>query len=158
MVGDHALNADYHLTRKVKTGNRWSITSGTLLRQGFEGAGVLLRRWHQRRERFRLNGPALNGQALPNVWVSQRKRAIGCEIETRPRPAVAVIRLAGLELTRQDLTRPDVVPPRGGLNRARLPRAPVCRVLFGQKDHYAPAQAGFEAAANRFTVTQWPAV
>ena len=64
-------------------------------------------------------------------------------IETwaRPAPAAPFIRLAG-----QDL------------NRARLNRsAPACRFGFRQKDDYAEARAGFAAAANLFTLTQWPA-
>jgi hypothetical protein len=34
---------------------------------------------------------------------------------------------------------------------------PSLRWRFRQKDDHAEAQAGFEAAANRYTVTQWPA-
>jgi len=33
---------------------------------------------------------------------------------------------------------------------------PCLRWRFRQKDEHAEVQAGFEAAANQYTVTQWP--
>ena len=142
VVGRNALNSDYHLTRRVKTWDRWSITSATALLQEIERAGVALRRWETRTPRFRVNTGALNDERLPNLWASERKLAVSCGIETRPHegPSATVIRLSGQRL-----------------NRARLDRStPACTVEFRKKDHYAPAQAGFEAAANLFTATRWP--
>ena len=143
VVGNNALNGSHRLTRTEKTWGLWWVTAGTTLLHEVERAGVCIRRWHGRNPRFRLNAGALNGEQLPNVWISERKLAVCCVIETRPRPtpAATFIRLAG-----QDL------------NRARLNRsASACTVQFRQKDDYAEARAGFTAAANLFTVTQWPA-
>ena len=142
VVGHNALNGSHRLTRINKTWGLWWVTAGATLLHEVERAGVCIRRWHGRSPRFRLNGSTLNGEQLPNVWVSERKLAICCEIETRPRPTPAptFIRLAG-----QDL------------NQARLNcSAPACRAGFRQKDDYAEARAGFAAAVNLFTVTQWP--
>lgn len=142
VVGHNVLNSDQHLTRKVKTWDLWSITGVTTLLADIEHAVVCLRRWDARPPHFRLNRGDLNDQRLPNLWISGRNYAVCCEIDTRPpRPPAVVIRLA-----------------RQNLNRARLNRsASVCTVEFRQKDDYAPARAGFETAANLFTVTQWPA-
>ena len=143
VVGHNVLNGRHRLTRINKTWGLWWVTAGATLLHEVERAGVCIRRWHGRNPRFRLNGSALNGEQLPNVWVSERRLALCCRIETRPQPTPAApfIRLAG-----QDL------------NRARLNRsAPACTVQFRQKDDYAEARAGFAAAANLFTVTQWPA-
>ena len=143
VVGSNALNGSHRLTRTRKTWGLWWITAGTRLLHEVARAGVCIRRWHGRHPRFRLNAGTLNAEQLPNVWVSERKLAICCVVETRPKPipAPTFIRLAG-----QDL------------NRARLSRsAPRCTVQFRQKDDYAEARAGFAAAANLFTVTQWPA-
>ncbi len=143
VLGHNALNGSHRLTRTQKTWGLWWVTAAATLLQEVTWAGVCIRRWHGRRPRFRLNASALNGEQLPNVWISERKLAVCCVVETRPRPtpAATFIRLAG-----QDL------------NRARLNRsAPACRVGFRQKDDYAEARAGFAAAVNLFTVTQWPA-
>ncbi len=143
VVGSNALNGSHRLTRTEKTWGLWWVTAGNALLHEVERAGVCIRRWHGRNPRFRLNGSALNGEQLPNVWISERRLAICCTVDTQAEPtqAATFIRLAG-----QDL------------NRARLNRsAPACTVQFRQKDDYAEAQAGFTAAANLFTVTQWPA-
>ena len=142
VLGNNTLNGSHRLTRTEKTWGLWWVTAGTALLHEVERAGVCIRRWHGRNPRFRLNGSSLNGEQLPNVWVSERKLAICCVVDTQPGPTQppTFIRLAG-----QDL------------NRARLNRsAPACTVQFRQRDDYAEAQAGFEAAANLITVTQWP--
>ena len=142
VLGNNALNGSHRLTRTEKTWGLWWVTAGNALLHEVERAGVCIRRWHGRNPRFRLNGSVLNSEHLPNVWISQRKLAICCVVDTRamPTPAATFIRLAG-----QDL------------NRSRLNRSsPACTVQFRQKDDYAEAQAGFTAAANIFTVTQWP--
>ena len=143
VVGSNVLNGEHRLTLAQKTWNLWSVTAGATLLHEVERAGVSIRRWHGRNPRFQLNASALNGEQLPNVWVSERKLALCCVIETRfrPAPAAAFTRLAGQNL-----------------NHARLNRsAPACTFGFRQKDDYAEARAGFEAAVNLFTVTQWPA-
>ncbi len=143
VLGSNVLNGSHRLTRTEKTWGLWWVTAGNALLHEVEWAGVCIRRWHGRSPRFRLNGSLLNGEQLPNVWISERKLAICCVVDTRAEPtqAAAFIRLAG-----QDL------------NRARLNRsAPACTVQFRQKDDYAEAQASFTAAANLFTITQWPA-
>ena len=143
VVGHNVLNGPRHLTLTQKTWDLWWVSASTTLLHEVERAGVSIRRWHGRNPRFQLNGSALNGEQLPNVWVSERKLALCCVVETRlrPTPAPAFMRLGG-----QDL------------NQARLNRStPACTFGFRQKDDYAEAVAGFEAAANLFTVTQWPA-
>ena len=143
VVGNNVLNGSHRLTRTVKTWGLWWVTAGTTLLHEVARAGVSIRRWHGRNPKFRLNGSALNAEQLPNVWISERKLAVCCVVETRsrPTPSTVFIRLGG-----QDL------------NRARLNRsAPACTVQFRQKDDYGEARAGFAAAANLFTVTQWPA-
>jgi len=120
VVSHNALNTDYHLTRKNKTWGWWRITDGTTLMQDVEHAAVCISRWHGRTPRFRLNVGNLNDERLPNLWVSERRAAFCCEIDTKPSepPVDAFIRLAG-----QDL------------NRSRLNRsATACRVKFRQKD------------------------
>ncbi|MBT8340730.1 MAG: hypothetical protein HKP58_12520 [Desulfatitalea sp.] len=142
VVNHNALNTDYHLTRKNKTWGLWRITHGTTLMQDVEHAAVCISRWHGRRRQFRLNTANLNDERLPNLWISERRAAFCCEIETKLQetPAGVFIRLAG-----QDL------------NRSRLNRSTsACKVKFRQKDDYAEALSGFDSAANLFTVTQWP--
>ena len=142
VVGHNALNGSHRLTRTQKTWGLWWVRAGATLLHEVERAGVSIRRWHGRRPRFRLNVGTLNGEQLPNVWISQRKLALCCAIETSfsPGPTAIFIRLAGQNL-----------------NQARLNRsAPACTVGFRQKDDYAEARAGFTAAVNLFTVTQWP--
>ena len=142
VLGNNALNGSHRLTRTEKTWGLWWVTAGTALLHEVERAGVCIRRWHGRNPKFKLNGSALNGEQLPNVWISERRLAICCVVATQPGPTQppTFFRLAG-----QDL------------NRARLNRsAPACTVQFRQKDDYAAAKVGFTAAANLFTVTQWP--
>ena len=142
VLGNNTLNGSHRLTRTEKTWGLWGVTAGTALLHEVEWAGVCIRRWHGRNPRFRLNGSVLNGEQLPNVWISERRLAICCVVDTRaaPTPAAPFIRLAGQNL-----------------NRSRLNRSTsACAVQFRQKDDYAEAQAGFSAAANLFTVTQWP--
>ena len=144
VLGNNALNGSHRLTRTEKTWGLWWVTAGTALLHEVERAGVCIRRWHGRHPRFRLSGSALNGEQLPNVWISDRRLAISCVVDTRPGPsqAASFIRLAGQNL-----------------NRSRLNRSTsACAVQFRQKDDYAAAQVGFTAAANLFTVTQWPVV
>jgi len=138
VVSHNALNTDYHLTRKNKTWGWWRITDGTTLMQDVEHAAVCISRWHGRTPRFRLNVGNLNDERLPNLWVSERRAAFCCEIDTKPSepPVDAFIRLAG-----QDL------------NRSRLNRsATACRIKFRQKDLLSDAdQPASEITGDRRT-------
>ena len=138
VVNHNALNTDYHLTRKNKTWGWWRITDGTTLMQDIERAAVCVSRWHGRSPRFRLNTGNLNAERLPNLWVSERRAAFCCEIETKPavEPGVSFIRLAG-----QDLNR-------SRLNRSAQP----CRIKFRQKDMLSEAvQDAPDLAGDRRT-------
>ena len=84
VVNHNALNTDFHLTRKNKTWGWWRITDGTTLMQDIERAAVCVSRWHGRSPRFRLNTGNLNTERLPNLWISERRAAFCCEIETKP--------------------------------------------------------------------------
>jgi len=84
VVNHNALNTDFHLTRKNKTWGWWRITDGTTLMQDIERAAVCVSRWHGRSPRFRLNTGNLNAERLPNLWISERRAAFCCEIETKP--------------------------------------------------------------------------
>ena len=138
VVNHNALNTDYHLTCKNKTWGWWRITDGTTLMQDIERAAVCVSRWHGRSPRFRLNTGNLNAERLPNLWVSERRAAFCCEIETKPavEPGVSFIRLAG-----QDLNR-------SRLNRSAQP----CRIKFRQKDMLSEAvQDAPDLAGDRRT-------
>ncbi len=120
VVNHNSLNTDYHLTRKNKTWGWWQITSGTTLLQDVERAGTCISRWHARDQRFRLNSVPLNTEKFPNLWVSERKLAICCDVDTRREieTGVPYIRFAG-----------------ENLNRSRLNQSGVpCRIKFRQKD------------------------
>lgn len=85
----------------------------------------------------------MNTDDLINVELTERRLAFTCEISTSlpVSPVPAVFRLASERL-----------------NRSRLARAQSrCRIVFRQKDMKGLGQAGFERAANLYTVTQWPA-
>ena len=150
VVNHNALNTDYHLTRKNKTWGLWRITDGTTLLQDIERAAVCLSRWHGRTPRFRLNSVPLNSDRLPNLWISERKYAVCCEIDTEPPPdsTTPVVRLAG-----QDL------------NRSRLNRSTsTCRIKFRQKDllseaiHVEPVNRGdgrTHRYGRRSRLTSW---
>jgi len=120
VVSHNALNTDYHLTRKNKTWGWWRITDGTTLLQDVERAAVCISRWHGRTPRFRLNSVPLNTDKLPNLWVSERRLAICCDVDTRREieTGVPYIRFAGENLNRSRL------------NQSGLP----CRIKFRQKD------------------------
>jgi len=145
VVSHNALNTDYHLTRKNKTWGLWRITDGTTLLQDIERAAVCVTRWHGRNPRFRLGSVPLNTERLPNLWVSERKLAFCCGVDTQRAPdsSTPVIRLAGQDLTNpQDsgFGRPQAAPEGGApwtarINRARLNRSePSCRIKFRQRD------------------------
>jgi hypothetical protein len=94
-----------------------------------ERAAVCISRWHGRTPRFRLNTGNLNGERLPNLWVSERKFSFCCGIDTEPvfLPEQVFIRFDGQEL-----------------NRARLNRSAVpCRIKYRQKDMLSESEMSF---------------
>jgi phage tail-like protein len=141
IVGRRLLNSDYRLTKRQTTWSQWQITQQSTLRQGFESAGVIINRWHGRTPGQKLNGFVLNVGRLLHVELSERRLSLVCEVETEEPGAKPVV----FRLVRQHL------------NRSKLAHSTrSCRVVFRQKDLIESEAAGFTAAANLYTVTQWP--
>lgn len=141
VVGRRLLNSDYGLTKRQTTWSQWQITHQSTLDQGFERAGVIINRWHGRSLGHKLNGFVLSVDRLIGVELSERRLQFECDVDTQePGAKPAVFRLV-----------------RQHLNRSRLARSTrSCRFVFRQKDMSGSDTAGFEAAANLYTVTQWP--
>lgn len=141
VVGRRLLNSEHRLTKRQTTWSYWQITHQSTLTQGFERAGVIINRWHGRKTGHRLNGFVLSADRLIGVELSQRRLSFVCEVETREPSAKPVV----FRLVRQHL------------NRAKLVHsARSCKIVFRQKDLIESEAAGFTAAANLYTVTQWP--
>jgi len=141
VIGRRLLNSDHRLTKRQTTWSYWQITHQSTLVQGFERAGAIVNRWHGRASSSKLNGFALNVKRLLGVELSERRLAFACEIQTEePGGKSIVFRLA-----------------REHLNRTKLAHSTrSCRIVFRQRDLAESAAAGFTAAANLYTVTQWP--
>jgi len=141
VVGRRLLNSDYRLTKRQTTWSYWQITHQSTLLQGFERAGVIVNRWHGRSPGHKLNGFVLSADRLIGVELSERRLQFECDVDTQePGAKPAVFRLV-----------------RQHLNRSKLARSTrSCRLVFRQKDMSRSDTAGFEAAANLYTVTQWP--
>lgn len=141
VVGRRLLNSEHRLTKRQTTWSYWQITHQSTLTQGFESAGVIINRWHGRSLGHRLNGFVLSADRLIGVELSQRRLQLECDVETaEPGPRPVVFRLV-----------------RQHLNRSKLARSTrSCRFVFRQRDLAGSAAAGFKAAANHYTVTQWP--
>lgn len=141
VVGRRLLNSDYRLTKRQTTWAFWQVTCQSTLSQGFEQAGVIINRWHGRTSGHKLNGFVLNAERLLNVELSERRLAFVCEVETMEPGAKPVV----FRLVREHL------------NRSKLARSTgSCRFTFRQRDLTESAVAGFSAATNLYTVTQWP--
>lgn len=141
VVGSRLLNSDYRLTKKQTTWSCWQITHQSTLTQGYESAGVIINRWHGRSLGHKLNGFVLSADRLIGVELSERRLQLECDVETTEPGAKPVI----FRLVRQHL------------NRSKLARsARSCRFVFRQRDITESATVGFAAAANLYTVTQWP--
>jgi len=141
VVGRRLLNSDCRLTKRQTTWSYWEITHQSTLLQGFEKAGVVINRWHGRTSGHRLNGFVLNAERLLNVELSERRLAFECEVRTTESGAKPVV----FRLVREHL------------NRSKLVRSTrSCKFTFRQRDLTESAVAGFSAAANLYTVTQWP--
>ncbi|NLN74987.1 MAG: hypothetical protein GX139_01565 [Armatimonadetes bacterium] len=141
VVGRRLLNSDYRLTKRQATWAFWHVTCQSTLSQGFEHAGVIINRWHGRTSGHKLNGFILNAKQLLNVELSERRLAFTCEVQaTEPGAKPIVFRLV-----------------REHLNNSKLAHSTrSCRFIFRQKDLIESTSAGFSAAANLYTVTQWP--
>jgi len=141
VVGRRLLNSEHRLTKRQTTWSYWQITHQSTLTQGFESAGVIINRWHGRSLGHRLNGFVLSADSLIGVELSQRRLQLECDVETaEPGPRPVVFRLV-----------------RQHLNRSKLAHSTrSCRFVFRQRDLAGSAAAGFAAAANLYTVTQWP--
>lgn len=141
VVGRRLLNSEHRLTKRQTTWSYWQITHQSTLTQGFESAGVIINRWHGRSLGHRLNGFVLSADRLIGVELSQRRLQLECDVETaEPGPRPVVFRLV-----------------RQHLNRSKLAHSTrSCRFVFRQRDLSGSATAGFTAAANHYTVTQWP--
>lgn len=141
VIGRRLLNSDYRLTKRQTTWSRLHITQQSALRQGFESAGVIVNRWHGRTPGRKLNGFILNAEQLLNVELSERRLTFTCEVQaTEPGARPIVFRLV-----------------RERLNRSKLAHSTrSCRFIFRQRDLIESAVADFSAAANLYTVTQWP--
>ena len=141
VVGRRLLNSDYRLTKKQTTWSCWQITHQSTLTQGYESAGVIINRWHGRSLGHKLNGFVLSADRLIGVELSERRLQLECDVETAEPGAKPVI----FRLVRQHL------------NRSKLARSTRSwRFVFRQKDMSGSDTAGFAAAANLYTVTQWP--
>lgn len=141
VVGRRLLNSDYSLTKRQTTWSHWHITQQSTLRQGFQSAGVIINRWHGRTPGHKLNDFALNAERLLCTELSERRLAFVCDVETEEPGAKPIV----FRLVREHL------------NRSKLAHSTrSCRVVFRQQDLADSAAAGFSAAANLYTVTQWP--
>ncbi len=141
IVGRRLLNSGHKLTKKQTTWSYWQITHQSTLSQGYESAEVIINRWHGRSLGHKLNGFVLSTDRLSGVELSERRLQLECDVETtEPGPKPAIFRLV-----------------RQHLNRSKLARSTrSCRFVFRQKDMSGSDTAGFAAAANLYTVTQWP--
>lgn len=141
-VSHNTLNSGYKLTYKEKTWGLWRIVCQSTLFHDVERAGTCVTRWLARKPCFKLNSGILNAENLANLWINEDKAGFTCEVDTGSDrgPLRSFLRTC-----RQRLNG-------SGLKHAQ----PACHVLFRQKDFYAFAQAGFDRAANLYTVLQWP--
>ena len=141
IVGRRLLNSEYRLTKRQTTWSYWQITHQSTLTQGYESAGVIINRWHERVLGRKLNGFVLSADRLIGIELSQRRLQLECDVETaEPGPRPVVFRLV-----------------RQHLNRSKLAHSTrSCRFVFRQRDLAGSAAAGFTAATNLYTVTQWP--
>lgn len=141
VVGGRILNSDHRLTKRQTTWSQWRITHQSTLTQGFDGAGVIINRWHGRTAGHKLNAFVLNAKRLLDVELSERRLSFTCDVETdQPSKRPVILRLV-----------------RERLNRCKIAHSTrSCRVVFRQRDLGSSVAAGITAAANLYTVTDWP--
>ena len=128
-------------------------------------AADLLNRWPHRSPVFRLNANALNNRYLTDANLTGERAALEVYVDTGDHRGhrVETLKLNGRPLNTTglrlsvDRTRPMRIN-RMRVNQAGFRRSrPSYRWLFRQQDLHTENQAGFEAAANNYRVTQWPA-
>ncbi len=150
-LGQHKVNFGYKLTKKQNTWSYWGVTQQCVQTQGFTGAGVIINRWHGRTAGNKLGCFVLGTDKIKRVELSRRRLQLECEVDVGlhmgPLGDKAVIsRLSCLSR----LTRTH-------LNRSKLAHADLSyRFVFRQIDISGFVAPGIEAAANLYTVTQWP--
>ena len=121
-------------------------------------------RWRARRPGFSLNGRRLNGTELTDAHVTEARASFELVVDTgaprRRRIETLLLNRRRLNHTGLRLSVDRTRPMRLGmmpLNAAGFRASRPClRWRFRQRDDHAPVQAGFEAAANLYTVTRWP--
>ena len=164
-LGQAKLNSDVALDaiRAGKCKILFTVSAGC--HADVTAAADLLNRWPHRSPVFRLNANALNNRYITDANLTGERAALEvyvdtgdhrcCRIETlklNGRP----LNTTGLRLS-VDRTRPMRIN-RMQVNQAGFRRSqPSYRWLFRQQDLLTENQAGFEAAANNYRVTQWPA-
>jgi len=109
-------------------------------------ARVCQRVWEARRPGLRLNAGRV-GTRLVNLWLSERRSSVCCEVETRRRPPV----------TRPAMRLNAWDQKRALLNRTRLNRATrACLVGFRQRDLVGGVDGSARAAKNLFVAITLP--
>jgi hypothetical protein len=129
------------------------------------GAWDVVDRWRARRPGFSLNSRTLNSTEITDACITEARASFELTVDTgiprRRRVETLLLNNRRLNHTGLRLSVDRTRPMRLGLmplngSGFRLSE-PGLRWRFRQKDDHAEVQAGIDAAANQYTVTQWPA-
>jgi hypothetical protein len=129
------------------------------------GAWDVVDRWRARRPGFSLNSRTLNSTEITDAYITEARAsfelAVNTGIPRRRRVETLLLNNRRLNHTGLRLSVDRTRPMRLGLmplngSGFRLSE-PSLRWRFRQKDDHAEVQAGIDAAATQYTVTQWPA-
>jgi hypothetical protein len=128
------------------------------------GAWDVVDRWRARRPGFSLNNKALNLAELTDAYVTEARASFEMDVDTgiprRRRVETLLLNRRRLNHTGLLLSVDRTRPMRLGsmpLNASGFRKSKPClRWRYRQRDDHAQTTAGFEAAANQYTVTQWP--
>jgi phage tail-like protein len=164
-LGRARLNGDVVLDaiRAGKCKILFTVSAGC--RADVTTAADLLNRWPHRSPVFRLNANALNNRYLSDANLTGERAELEIYVDTgyHRGSRIETLKLNGRPLNTTglrlsvDRTRPMRIN-RMRVNQAGFRRSrPSYRWLFRQQDLHTDNQAGFEAAANNYRVTQWPA-
>jgi len=145
-----------HLFITAYADSQWSEVSG---------AWDIVDRWRARRPGFTLNNKALNVAELTDAYVTEARASFEMDVDTgiprRRRVETLLLNRRRLNHTGLLLSVDRTRPMRLGsmpLNASGFRKSKPClRWRYRQRDDHAEATTGFEAAANQYTVTQWPA-
>ncbi|MHB1461997.1 MAG: phage tail protein [Armatimonadota bacterium] len=147
-LGQRKVNSGYKLTKKQTTWSYWGVTQQCALTQGFTGAGVIINRWHARTASNKLGCFVLGADKIKRVELSERRLQLEGDVDVGLHMG-----LLGDKAVISRLSRLS----RMHLNRSKLSHASRSyRFGFRQIDISGFAAPGIEAAANLYTVTQWP--